>query len=68
MAWISGIQNESAMVATLEPIHDLDDVFLGVKIAARPLDTTVERRIDYLRSALTMLASARLRVGIGNGT
>lgn len=52
--------DERAMIDSLRAAGDADLAFLGIKIAARPVDTPVPQRLELLRSALTMLAAARL--------
>ncbi|MEO8754619.1 MAG: DUF4862 family protein, partial [Casimicrobiaceae bacterium] len=49
---------EHEMQLLLAQCRGVDLGFLGIKIAARPLDAPVGRRIALLRSALEVLASA----------
>lgn len=54
--------DEQAMRDALLAARGSEPSFLGVKIAARPVEATVAQRLALLRSALTMLATAVLKV------
>lgn len=53
---------EREMEAFFAQTKGADLSFLGVKIAARPLDTPVLTRLELLRSVLTIAATAQLSV------
>ena len=62
----AGVENalltEREMEAFFAQAKGADLDFVGVKIAARPLDTPVALRLELLRSVLVLAASAKLAV------